>query len=98
LLDFKNINGFDWDKGNSGKNLRLHDVLDTEAEEIYFNQPLLIESDDLHSSDSENRFYALGKTNNDRFLFIAFTIRKHLIRVISARNMTRVEREIYEKI
>jgi len=41
------------------------------------------------------RFYALGQTDMKRFLFIAFTVRNNLIRVISARDMSREERRVY---
>ena len=42
------------------------------------------------------RFYALGRTDSNRLLFVAFTVRRKLIRVISAREMTGRERRVYE--
>ena len=98
MIDLEKIEGFDWDKGNSGKNWRGHKVSDSECEEVFFNQPLLLDADMEHSSDFEKRYYVLGKSNGDRRLFIAMTVRKNLIRVISARDMTRVEKEIYENL
>ncbi len=89
--------GFEWDKGNQNKNTEKHGVSSWECEQVFFNKPLLLNEDTKHSSQ-EKRCYALGKTNANRKLFIAFTIRKPLIRIISARNMSRKEREIYEKI
>jgi uncharacterized protein len=90
--------GFEWDEGNSGKNWDLHGVSDAECEDIFFNQPLIVGSD-LQHSKAEVRHYALGRTERDRWLFTAFTIRKKLIRVISARDMTRSEKRKYaEKI
>lgn len=90
--------GFEWDEGNSNKNWHLRRVADAECEEIFFNQPLIITADVKHS-DSEQRYYALGKTENDRWVFIAFTVREDLIRVISARDMTKNEKRKYaEKI
>ena len=86
--------GFDWDKGNIDKNWLKHKVSPTESEQIFFNRPLIVQ-EDIHQSTTENRFYALGKTNLKRELFIAFTIRRKLIRIISARDMSRKEREIY---
>ncbi len=86
--------GFDWDKGNIDKNWIKHEVSPSECEQIFFNHPLLIQDDLVHSK-IEKRFYALGKTDLKRRLFIVFTIRKNLIRVISARDMSRKERKVY---
>lgn len=86
---------FDWDEGNLDKNWLKHKVSNSECEEILFNQPLLIAEDEKHSQ-TESRYRALGKTENNRLLFISFTIRKNKIRIISARNMSREEKRIYE--
>lgn len=92
----KNCEGFDWDKGNEAKNWETHSVKKTEAEQVFFNHPLLVL--DTYSQNNEKRFLALGVTNNGRFLTIIFTIRKKkLIRVISARDMSRKERKAYEE-
>ncbi len=82
---------FDWDKGNIDKNWFKHNVSLSECEQIFFNHPIVIKEDIMHS-ETEKRFYALGKTDMKRFLFIAFTVRNNLIRVISARDMSRKER------
>ena len=86
--------GFDWDEGNRDKNQTSHQVVFSECEEIFFNQPLVV-ADDLQHSELENRHYALGQTNAGRLIFLAFTIRKKQIRVISARDMSRKERKVY---
>lgn len=86
--------GFEWDEGNLDKNWLKHKVGSTEREQIFFNHPLVIK-DDINHSKTEKRFYALGKTDLKRALFIAFTVRSNLIRVISARDMSRKEREVY---
>lgn len=86
--------GFDWDQGNIDKNWLKHKVSPLECEQLFFNHPLVIHDDAIHSK-IEKRFYGLGKTDLKRTLFIAFTIRKDLIRVISARDMSRKEREVY---
>ncbi len=94
----ENCEGFAWDEGNANKNWPPHDVTDSECEDVFFNLPLLIASDKKHSAN-ESRFFALGRTDADRWLFIAFTMRNKLIRVISARDMTKSEERIYaEKI
>ncbi|HEX8255414.1 MAG TPA: BrnT family toxin [Thermoanaerobaculia bacterium] len=89
------IEGFDWDDGNIGKNWPTHGVTDWECEEIFFNKPLVIAGDWRHSQ-TETRHYALGQTDRGRLLFVAFTVRRHLIRPISCRDMTARERKAYE--
>lgn len=86
--------GFEWDEGNEGKNWEKHEVSDAECEEIFFNDPLVAGGDPEHS-ESESRFCALGQTDVGRYLFVAFTIRKDLIRIISARDMTKSELRRY---
>ena len=93
-----NCKGFEWDEGNSNKNWYLHRVTDGECEDVLFNLPLVVAADAKHSN-REKRFYALGRTENNRWLFIAFTVRENLIRVVSARDMTgREQRKYAEKI
>ena len=89
--------GFNWDEGNVNKNWEERGVADFECEEVFFNQPLIVRHDPKHSQhEHEARFYALGRTDSNRLLFVAFTVRRRLIRVISAREMTRRERRVYE--
>jgi uncharacterized DUF497 family protein len=87
--------GFDWDAGNSGKNWTKHRVSDSECEEVFFNSPFVVRRDLEHCAE-EFRLYALGQTDRSRGLFVVFTIRGKLIRVISARDMTRKERRTYQ--
>lgn len=88
--------GFEWDEGNSNKSWQKHGIASSECEQVFFNRPLLL-LDDASHSQREKRFHALGKTNADKKLFIVFTVRADRIRVISARAMSRKERQIYEK-
>jgi len=92
--DLEKCTGFEWDDGNHGKNWDKHRVSDGEAEETFFNDPLVTGVDTAHSG-RERRFFALGQTNARRPLFVVFAIRKHLIRVISAREMTKRELRKY---
>lgn len=94
---FKNVTGFDWDVGNIDKNWIKHQVTWSESEEVFFNQPLIIREDKRHSSETESRFYALGKTNENGKLFIVFTVRNDKVRVISARSMNGRERKKYDE-
>ena len=61
---------------------------------MFFNRPLVIGQDEEHLA-AEERMYGLGQSDAGRLLFVAFTIRGHLIRVIAARDMSRKERRIY---
>jgi uncharacterized DUF497 family protein len=92
---FEKITGFEWDKGNEQKNVK-HGVSPAEAEQVFLNEPLVV-LDDLKHSGNEQRFHALGQNGKGRLLHIIFTIRSSMIRVISARDMNRKERAIYEQ-
>ena len=89
--------GFDWDEGNSRKNER-HSVSKAEVEQVFLNAPLLL-ADDLQHSRREPRFHALGRSDLNRRLHVTFTERGDgtLIRPISARDMSRKEKAVYEK-
>ncbi|MFA5687761.1 MAG: BrnT family toxin [Kiritimatiellales bacterium] len=89
------IEGFDWDAGNSDKNWLKHSVSIKECEEIFFNEPLIV-LEDLKHSMLEQRFAAYGITKDGRTLHVIFTSRNKKIRVISARDMHRKERIFYE--
>ena len=88
--------GFDWDEANVQKNWDRHQVTPEEAEDVFFHEPLVVRGDVRHSR-GEKRYYALGQTNGGRYLFVAFTIRRKLIRVISVRDMNRREQEFYAR-
>ena len=88
--------GLDWDEANSDKNWLKHKVSKIECEQVFFNSPLVIADDEKHS-ESERRWFLLGRTDMDRKLYVVFTLRKNLIRVISARNMSKKERELYDE-
>lgn len=98
MIDYTQIIGFNWDSGNARKSVDKHSVSQSEAEQIFFNQPLLVLEDSKHSQN-EVRFHALGRTDDVRLLHITFTLRSanSMIRVISARDMHRKERAIYEQ-
>jgi uncharacterized protein len=98
MIDRTRIVGFDWDHGNSRKSAEKHSVSQAEAEQVFFNAPLLIVSDTMHS-EREKRLHALGRTDGGRLLHITFTLRaaESLIRVISARPMHAKERAGYDE-
>ena len=88
--------GFQWDSGNSNKNLLRHNVQNWECEQDFYNQPLAVLADSEHS-ESERRWAVFGKTDARRLLVMIFTRRNNLLRIISARDMNRLERKYYEE-
>ena len=87
---------FQWDRGNSNKNLVKHKVQNWECEQVLFNKPLLVLEDPGHSV-AERRWAAFGKTDSGRLLVVIFTKRGNLLRVISARDMNSKEKIFYEE-
>ena len=96
MLDLSQTIGFDWDEANSGKSASKHSVSRAEAEQIFFDEQLLLADDVKHSQD-EPRYHALGQTIEGRLLHVTFTLRDNQtrIRVISARDANRKERAAY---
>ena len=96
MLDLSHTVGFDWDEANSGKSASKHSVSPAEAEQIFFDEQLLLADDVKHSQD-ERRYHALGQTIDGRLLHVTFTLRdgQTRIRVISARDANRKERAAY---
>ena len=94
VQSLKNCTGFQWDEMNVQKNWLRHRVTASECEQVFFNLPL-IACEDAGHSEKEERYYVLGKTDAERFLYIVFTVRKKQIRIISARDMNKKERQVY---
>jgi len=91
---YPEMGGFDWDEGNRDKNLN-HGVQNWECEQVFFNEPLIILNDPKHSI-AEERSAAFGRTEGGRRLVVIFTMRGSKVRVISARDMNKKERQFYE--
>lgn len=88
---------FDWDKGNENKNVTKHQVENSETEEVFFNDPVIM-PDRTHSV-IEERYFAFGITDKKRLLIITFTVRgenKEKVRPIMARDQNKREREYYD--
>ncbi len=98
MIDLTLIVGFDWDAGNERKSIDKHSVSQQEAEQVFQDASVLILVDQLHSQEEE-RFQAYGSTLDGRRLHVSFTMRHNrtVIRVISARDMSRKERARYEE-
>jgi hypothetical protein len=91
------LEGFEWDAGNSDKNWRNHQVRQAEAEQVLLNRPVVFAADFKHSR-AEPRFFTLGRTDSGRHLAIVFTTRGKRLRVIPARPMSRGERRAYGQV
>lgn len=87
---------FQWDEGNINKNRFKHGVDKHECEEIFFNRPIIIFDDEQHS-EKEKRYKVLGKTDRGRKMSLVFTLRSSKIRIITARDQSKKEKELYEK-
>lgn len=89
--------GFEWDDGNKTKSLDKHEVETIEAEEAFSGQVVFPLGKQLNpETGGEERFGILGESRKGKKLYISFTIRETNVRVISARPMSKKEREIYE--
>ena len=91
------IAGFDWDSGNLAK-CRKHGVSIAEIEALLESGPKI--APDLRHSTVEDRYIAVGRNEEGRPLFVAFTFRRRgeraFIRPLSARYMHKKEIEPYE--
>jgi len=98
MIDLSQVIGFDWDEGNSFKSAEKHSVSQAEAEQVFTDEQLFV-ADDVKHSQHEARYQALGRTIDGRHLHVTFTLRKNQtrVRVISARDMNRKERGLYEQ-
>lgn len=97
IVSIPEFEGFEWDAANAQKNRQNHCVSPSEAEQVFFNKPLLAVEDVRHSQE-EQRYFVLGQTDRGRMLFIAFTIRQGAVRVVSARDMSRKEKKVYSRL
>ncbi len=94
---FMLIQGFVWIDSIIYKLASKHAVSSEEVEEIFRNKPWL-KKGPLGHRPGENGYYALGKTFSGRCLFVFFILKKNKkALVITARDMTKSERKLYEK-
>ena len=87
---------FEWDENKAASNLSKHGVSFEEAKTV-FDAPLYVDFFDPDHSDEEERYLIVGKSNRGRLLIVSYTQRGDVIRLISARVVTRTEREAYEE-
>lgn len=86
---------FIWDKGNRDKNQIKHNVSNSECEEIFEDENKKMFRDPVHS-EMGDRYILIGITRNKRLLFAVFTMRNNKIRIISARDLNKREKKLYD--
>lgn len=86
---------FAWDPAKAAGNIRKHQVSFEEAKSV-FNDQLAVNFEDTEHSETEVREFMVGHSDRNRLVLVCFTERQDGIRLISARPVTRLEREDYE--
>ncbi len=87
---------FDWDENKALSNLSKHGVSFEEAKTV-FDDPLYVDFYDPNHSEEEDCYLIVGESSQRRLLIASYTERGNLIRLISAREVTRTERKVYEE-
>jgi len=87
---------FEWNKGKAEANLAKHGVSFEEAKTV-FDDPLFIDFYDPDHSEDEDRYIIVGQSQQHRLLIVSYTKRQNIVRLISAREATRTEKDAYEE-
>jgi uncharacterized DUF497 family protein len=87
---------FEWDENKAAINLSKHGVSFEEAKTV-FDDPLYVDFYDPDHSQDEERYIIVGESSRKRLLIVSYTERGNSIRLISARVVTRAERDVYEE-
>jgi uncharacterized DUF497 family protein len=87
---------FEWDPGKAASNVRKHKVSFDEAATVLSDVLSVTVPDPDHSLD-EDRSITVGWSYRGRLLIVAHTDREGRIRIISARELTPAERQVYEE-
>ena len=85
---------FEWDEKKNIENIRKHGISFYLAQ-YAFGDPNRIILEDIKHSQTEKRFYCIGKINHD-IVTVRFTYRKKIIRIIGA-GFWRKGKMIYEE-
>lgn len=87
---------FEWNDDKANANLAKHGVSFSEAQTV-FDDPLFVDFYDPDHSTNEERYIIIGQSEQHRLLLVSYTERRNKIRLISAREATRLERDAYEE-
>jgi uncharacterized DUF497 family protein len=96
MIDLNKLSGFQWDRWNIDKSYKKHGITPNETEEVFLDENVKIKKDIRHQ-EQEDRFIAIGKTTENKMLFVVFTMRADKVRVISGRMANKKEKEVYQK-
>jgi uncharacterized DUF497 family protein len=87
---------FEWDENKAAINLSKHRVSFEDAKTV-FDDALYVDFYHPDHSDDEERYLIVGKSKRESLLIVSYTQRGDSIRLISARLVTRAERQAYEE-
>lgn len=89
---------FEWDEAKNKANQKKHHVSFEEAQTVFFDPTTKVAPDPDHSLD-EHRFLAVGYSEMNRLLLVVHCFREEdeVIRIISARKLTRSEKKDFEE-
>jgi uncharacterized protein len=87
---------FECNESKAARNLTKHGVSFEEAKTV-FDDPFYVDFYDPDHSEDEERYLIVGESNRGRLLIVSYTERRDSIRIINAREVTRIEREVYEQ-
>lgn len=87
---------FEWDENKARINLSKHGVSFDEAKTV-FEDSFYVDFYDPDHSEAEERYLIVGQSTQNRLLIVSYTERQASIRIISARGVTKQEREAYEE-
>ncbi|MCA1566655.1 MAG: BrnT family toxin [Acidobacteria bacterium] len=86
----------EWDETKAAANLSKHGISFDEAQTV-FNDPLYVDFYDPDHSFEERRYIIVGESQRGRLLLVSYAERDDVVRLVSAREVTRAEREVYEE-
>jgi uncharacterized DUF497 family protein len=85
---------FTWDEAKRLVNLNKHGIDFHEASTVIVDPLVRTMPDPLHSNE-EDRYVALGTSDQQRLLVVIFTYRNDQVRIISGRKATAAEKRMY---
>ena len=86
---------FEWDDKKEEANIRKHGIDFSTAALVFNDENRLDLYDEIHS-ESEDRYITIGIVGGIAYVvFVVYTEREDIIRLISARKATRLERSLY---
>lgn len=88
---------FEWDRVKAARNAQKHGVTFDEALTVFGDGLAGIGPDPDHASEKEDRELISGQSSRSRLMLVSFIEHGDVVRIISARLLTRYERRLYEE-